>query len=79
MGDISIFFFFFCRVAWRQHCQGDTDSYTADCFHRMPEVTESGIKTGAPPTTSDLSPAHLVKPVYFIPAIWEIISSFGFI
>ena len=20
------------RVAWRVHCQGDTESYTADCF-----------------------------------------------
>lgn len=23
--------FSMCRVAWRTHCQGDTDSYTADC------------------------------------------------
>jgi len=31
------------RVAWRQHCQGDTRSYTADCFRRNSEVAPEEI------------------------------------
>ena len=35
------------RVAWRLHCQGDTQSYTADCFDQQP--TE-----GAAPAEDDV-------------------------
>jgi len=39
-------------VAWRQHCQGDTDSYTADCFvtkSGQPEVPEVEATSGLTP------------------------------